>query len=164
MDLWCGYVKNEYMNINIEEIAYDHPVLKELTQELDDYLRVRYPESSVHAVNLQENEIEKKYFIIAYADEFPVGCCAIRHINNTVCELKRMYIREKFRGNKLGEKMYQFLEELAKSKNYKSIKLETGYEQPESIVLYKKMGFYEIPKYGEYVHDPHSICFEKVFY
>ena len=57
--------------------------------------------------------------------------------------------------------MLLFLESEVKKQGYSIIKLETGPNQPESLQLYKKFGFYEIEKFGEYINSKYSICFEK---
>ena len=53
------------------------------------------------------------------------------------------------------------LESEAKKQCYSIIKLETGPNQQESLHLYKKFGFYEIEKFGEYINSKYSICLEK---
>ncbi len=41
------------------------------------------------------------------------------------------------------------------------LKLETGDRQPEALGLYASLGYKQIPNFGEYVGNPHSICMEK---
>ncbi|MDJ0714271.1 MAG: hypothetical protein QNJ54_08610 [Prochloraceae cyanobacterium] len=41
------------------------------------------------------------------------------------------------------------------------MKLETGDRQPEALGLYASLGYKQIPNFGEYIGDPHSICMEK---
>ena len=38
---------------------------------------------------------------------------------------------------------------------------ETGNRQTEAIALYVSKGFAPIPRYGPFVDDPRSVCFEK---
>jgi len=40
--------------------------------------------------------------------------------------------------------------------------LETGYNQPEAIALYKKCGYQITENYGQYIGVKNSICFEKI--
>lgn len=54
------------------------------------------------------------------------------------------------------------LESIAREMAYVAIKLETGDQQPEAISFYKKHGFIEIDRYGEYVDCESSLCYEKV--
>ncbi len=40
-------------------------------------------------------------------------------------------------------------------------RLETGTRQPEAIGLYEACGYRPIPKFGEYVSNRYSLCYEK---
>jgi putative acetyltransferase len=42
------------------------------------------------------------------------------------------------------------------------VRLETGVHQHEALGLYRSSGFAEIPRYGPYVDDELSVCFEKL--
>ena len=44
---------------------------------------------------------------------------------------------------------------------FKVLRLETGKRQSEALDLYRKVGYYDILKYGEYIDNPHSVCMEK---
>jgi ribosomal protein S18 acetylase RimI-like enzyme len=72
-----------------------------------------------------------------------------------------MYVLPEFRGRGLSRKILKRLEELAVEKGLATIRLETGNRQPEAIGLYRSAGYVEIPRYGEYAHNPTSVCFEK---
>ena len=148
-------------SLDIQFVEIDNNDLKSLINKLDNDLLKRYPESSIHGLDLISKEKEKIFFVIAYYKNKPVGCGAIRHINNNVCELKRFFVIGDMREQGIGKAIYMKLEKESVIKGYKNIVLETGYKQPESIGLYKKMGFYEIPKFGDYINDPHSVCFKK---
>ena len=53
------------------------------------------------------------------------------------------------------------LEDQARSLGYRRVRLETGVHQHEALGLYRSSGFAEIPRYGPYVDDELSVCFEK---
>jgi ribosomal protein S18 acetylase RimI-like enzyme len=61
----------------------------------------------------------------------------------------------------LAARMLSFLEEQAKERYFDTIKLEAGPEQPEALHFYKKHGYREIEKFGEYVNYEMSLCYEK---
>ena len=50
----------------------------------------------------------------------------------------------------------------ARSLGYRRVRLETGVHQDEALRLYRSSGFGEIPRYGPYVDDELSVCFEKL--
>ena len=77
------------------------------------------------------SHLENKYgmpegrLYIAYVDGSPAGCVCIRKLSNTNCELKRLFVRPKFRGHKLGEILVQKVIDDAKSIGYKNMYLDT---------------------------------------
>ena len=53
------------------------------------------------------------------------------------------------------------LEQLASDRSYQSMRLETGTRQSAAIRFYQPAGYRRIERYGRYVNDPLSVCFEK---
>ena len=84
---------------------------------------------------------------LIYQEEKPAGCFAIRKFESTICELKRMYLREEVRGSGLGKQMLLQSIETAKSMQYQKMRLDTLPTMKPAIELYQKMGFYEIDPY-----------------
>lgn len=72
-----------------------------------------------------------------------------------------MYVLRKVRRLGLGRALLVALEQEAARRGYRVMRLETGRRQLPAIALYKAYGFFAIPAFGEYVHDPVSCCFEK---
>jgi GNAT superfamily N-acetyltransferase len=88
-------------------------------------------------------------FFIIYKDEFPIGCAGLKRFDYNVCELKRMYIIDKFRGKGFAKTVIKFLLDKAKLLGYKKILLDTNIEMPAALNAYIKAGFVEIPPYCE---------------
>lgn len=90
-----------------------------------------------------------------------MGCVAVRRINKTECELKRMYVKPLHQNKGIGKLLLQGAISLAKQNNYTAIKLDTLNHMLPAIQLYKQAGFNEIPAY---YYNPIStaIYFEKV--
>jgi GNAT superfamily N-acetyltransferase len=101
------------------------------------------------------------HFLVAFAGGDPVGCGAIQPLTTVVAEVKRMYIRPAWRGHGVGRRLLAALESLAAERGRSVVRLETGTRQPEAIALYRAAGYRPIPAYGDYVHNPFSVCFEK---
>lgn len=102
-----------------------------------------------------------KYAVIAYENDKPVGCGAIKEYDRTSMEVKRMYVLPESRGKGIAIQILTKLENWAKELSYKKCVLETGKRQPEAIELYKKSGYQIIPNYGQYAGVENSVCFEK---
>lgn len=147
--------------LELKRVKADNQDLRRLIKELDIYLGERYPESSIHSVDLKTAGEDNVIFIIAYKNSIPVGCAALRPVDSQSCELKRMFVVENERGKGYSKIIYEEIENIARNIGYLEIKLETGFEQPEAIGLYKRYGYKRIPKFGEYINDPLSVCFAK---
>ena len=89
-----------------------------------------------------------------------IGCVAVRPINATVAELKRMYVLPDFQGMGLGRKLLISALNLAKDLGYQSIRLDTLDHMTTAINLYQSAGFREVPAY---YHNPEkgAVYFEK---
>ncbi len=131
-----------------------------LVKYLDADLAVR--DGDEHSFYAQFNKIDKiKYVIVAYENDKPNGCGAIKEYSQNAMEIKRMYTSPASRGKGIASKLLAELERWATELSYKKCILETGKKQPEAIALYKKNGYKLIPNYGQYTGVKNSLCFEK---
>ena len=76
-----------------------------------------------------------------------IGCVGIRKLDDSIAELKRMFIKPAFQKKGMGKQLLQKAVELARGLNYNVIRLDTLNYMIPAINLYKKYGFYEIPAY-----------------
>jgi GNAT superfamily N-acetyltransferase len=138
----------------------DDPDFKSLVTLLDEDLAKR--DGDQHSFYHQFNKIDTiKHAIVAYENNEPVGCGAIKEYNKESMEVKRMYTLPDMRGKGVASKILKELETWAAELSYKKCLLETGKRQPEAIQLYRKNGYYAIPNYGQYAGVENSVCFEK---
>ncbi|WP_347925000.1 GNAT family N-acetyltransferase [Pontimicrobium sp. SW4] len=118
-----------------------------------------------HGFYHQFNSIETiKYAIVAYNNNIPVACGAIKQYSDSTVEIKRMYTLPGTRGKGIATKILNELEEWAAQLGYKRCILETGKKQPKAISLYKKTGYKIIPNYDQYIGIENSVCFEKLLH
>jgi GNAT superfamily N-acetyltransferase len=138
----------------------DNPDFVTLVGFLDAYLAVQDGEE--HSFYDQFNKIAKiKYVVVAYANEKPMGCGAIKEFAPDVMEVKRMYVSPEGRNKGIATSVLAELEKWAAELSYTRCILETGKRQPEAIALYEKNGYRRIPNYGQYIGIENSVCFEK---
>ena len=82
-----------------------------------------------------------------------VGCVGVKGFNtetetkNTVCELKRMYLRKKHRGHAFGRVFIKKAVELAIELGYNTMRLDTLNRLKAAIAVYEGTGFVEIAPY-----------------
>src|SRR5437899_7983290 len=132
----------------------------ELVRHLDADLAKR--DGDDHSFYAQFNTIQKiKFAVVAYENEKPLGCGAIKEYDSSTAEIKRMYVAPESRGNGVATRILSELENWASELSFTKCILETGRKQPEAIRLYEKNGYNPIPNYGQYVGVENSICFEK---
>jgi putative acetyltransferase len=116
-----------------------------------------------HSFYAQFNTINKiKYAVVAYENDIPVSCGAVKEYDHEVMEVKRMYTLPANRGKGIAGKVLTELETWAKELAYKKCLLETGKRQPEAIALYLKSGYSQVENYDQYAGVENSLCFEKV--
>lgn len=85
----------------------------------------------------------------------------VRVLGPGVAEIKRMYVRPRARGRKVGRRLLAELEERAAALGVRRLVLETGVRQREALRLYHRAGFVEVERFGEYVDSPLSVCLAK---
>lgn len=131
-----------------------------LVSELDKDLAVRNGEANDFFA--QYNKIDLiKNVIVAFIDDKPVGCGAMKEYDMETMEIKRMFVPIEMRGKGIAVEILDNLEKWAKEMNYSKCVLETGDKMLEAIRLYKKSNYKVIPNYGQYVNIETSVCFRK---
>jgi GNAT superfamily N-acetyltransferase len=131
-----------------------------LVKELDADLAIR--DGKDHSFYARFNKIDAiKYVIVAYDNEIPVGCGAIKEYAQDTMEVKRMYVPLNRRAHGIASIILKELEQWAIELSYTKCILETGEKQPEAIALYKKNGYRIMPNFGQYENVKNSVCFEK---
>ena len=131
-----------------------------LVRRLDAYLAE--VDGEEHAFYNQHNKIDKlNHVVVAYMEDNPVGCGAMREHAPGIMEVKRMYTLEGQRGKGVATKILNELEKWAAEMSFDKCVLETGKRQPDAVELYKKRGYKVIPSYGQYVTVENSVCFQK---
>jgi putative acetyltransferase len=76
----------------------------------------------------------------------PVGCIGLRPFpSEGGCEMKRLYVRPPFRGDKLGRKLAERIIHEARRLGYSSMRLDSHPPSMEAAIkMYRKLGFREV--------------------
>ncbi len=132
----------------------------DLVSKLDEDLAVR--DGEVHSFYHQYNSIEGlDYVVIVLKEKEGIGCGVIKPYNIDSVEIKRMFVVDSYRGQRIATEILEKLEEWALELGYTRAILETGLSNPEAITLYKRCGYGIINNYDQYAGMENSICFAK---
>jgi GNAT superfamily N-acetyltransferase len=151
------------MPLTVRRALLGSPEAQALIGALNAELSTRYPEPGATHFRLGDDEVAvgRGAFLVAYRDEEPVGCGAVRMLDPATAEVKRMYVTPTARRLGLGAQILAAIEAEARALGASRLVLETGTRQREALALYERAGFARIPPFGEYVGSPLSVCMEK---
>jgi putative acetyltransferase len=86
------------------------------------------------------------------------GCGALKELDPTHGELKSMRTAEAHLGRKVGATILAHILNVARSRGYERVSLETGSGEPFAAAtkLYTRFGFQPCPPFADYTDDPFS--------
>ncbi|EMA4137914.1 GNAT family N-acetyltransferase [Cronobacter turicensis] len=132
-----------------------------LIAALDAYQSTLYPAESNHLVDLAELPDDAMIFMVIRHQDVAVGCGAVMLTGDGCGEIKRVYIDERHRGQRLGEKLMAALEAAARSRGCHTLQLETGIHQQAAVKLYERCGYTQTGPFAPYQPDPLSLFMQK---
>jgi GNAT superfamily N-acetyltransferase len=151
--------------IDIRRSTLASPEAARLIAALNAELKALFPEPGATHFSLTSAQVGAGdgAFVIAYLDDAAVGCGAVRRLDESTAELKRMYVDSSVRGRGIGRAIVGALEREARLLGVTRLVLETGTRLAPAIKLYEAMGYERIPLFGEYLLSPDtSVCFGKL--
>ena len=88
-------------------------------------------------------------YIYASIGKEIVGGVGIRMLSPAICEMKRLYIYEHYRGKGVASLLCREIISISRSLSYTKMRLDTVSRLEHANALYEKIGFKDIPKYYE---------------
>ncbi|MEJ6735706.1 MAG: GNAT family N-acetyltransferase [Flavobacteriales bacterium] len=86
-------------------------------------------------------------FIYVLIDGEIAGGVGVRKLADGICEMKRLFVYDTYRGYQLGQLLCEKLLLISKDLGYSKMRLDTLPTLKNAVQLYKDLGFYEISKY-----------------
>lgn len=77
------------------------------------------------------------------------GCGAVRLLNPTTAEVKRMWLDPRVRGRGLGRRLLEALEAAARDLGAGKAVLDTNETLQQALALYRNAGWQEVPAYND---------------
>jgi putative acetyltransferase len=151
------------MQLTIQAEPFDSPDARRLIEALDSHLSSRYSAEQRFGPNLKPEHIAPGLgtFVVARVDGRAVGCGAVRRLDGSTVEVKRMFVEPEVRGKGVAKEILKRLEAEAAALGAHRVVLEMGVHQAEAIGLYHRAGYKQIDCWGEYAISETSVCFEK---
>jgi len=93
--------------------------------------------------------------LLAYVDDSLVGCIALRALDEPgICEMKRLFVRDAFRGQQIGKDLIERVMADARDIGYEKMRLDTfPPKMGKAVGLYESHGFYPIEPYYQNPHE-----------
>jgi len=122
----------------------------QLFSEQDDFMIDFLDDDSVYYTRYSKNENIKNVWV-AYFDDLPIGCVAYRKKSTDVGEVKRMFIKNEYRGRGISKSLLDMVEQHAKQCGDHTLHLSTRITLEPAITVYRHSGFIETFRNGLYV-------------
>ena len=88
-----------------------------------------------------------RIYIASVADTI-AGCIALRPMDEEgICEMKRLFVRDEFRGKGIGKMLAERIIADAQQIGYRTMRLDTLQRMETARILYAQLGFKIIPAY-----------------
>jgi len=134
----------------------------EIRALLEEHLQSMYalsPPESVHALDLGKLRQPDITFWTVWDDGALVGCGALKELDRAHGEIKSMRTPQALRRRGAGRAMLAHILEVARSRKYERLSLETGSGDAFAPAqrLYESFGFTRCGPFADYVLDPNSV-------
>jgi GNAT superfamily N-acetyltransferase len=87
-------------------------------------------------------------FLVGWRDGEPVCCGGVKRLDDTICEIKKMYVAPAARGSGVARKLLHALEAKARELGYEIARLDTGPKQTNAQGLYESEGYASIEDFN----------------
>ncbi len=147
--------------VTFEEVDPASPAAREATGMYFTELRRRFDfdDAGLDRRDAEALRPPGGVFVLAVSDGEAVACGGVQTIGAGVGEIKRMWVRDTWRGAGLGGRLLHHLEERARNFRHALVRLDTNETLTEAIGLYERSGYRPIDRYNDNPHATHF--FEK---
>ena len=125
------------------EIRNGHDYIDEVKDLFVEYVRSLGVSASLREFHGLEDKYkgEGEALYIAFIDNKPAGCVALRYVDSNTAAMKRLYVRPAFRHSSLGSSMAKLVAEDAGEFGYKTLLLDSLPSMENAKELYTNLGF-----------------------
>jgi GNAT superfamily N-acetyltransferase len=87
--------------------------------------------------------------LLVRVDGEPAGLGGVRHLDTEIAEVKSMYLAPAHRGKGLARRLLAELEEIARGRGCRAVRLDTSDYLDGALALYRGAGYREVPAYND---------------
>jgi ribosomal protein S18 acetylase RimI-like enzyme len=162
--------------VHLADREADYAAFGVLVREYVNWCRARFAQDSWlidaalshQALDRELETLQTRYgppggkAFLARRDGEVVGCGAYRRRSDEFCEMKRLFVPDRFRGLGIGRKLCDVLIASAREERFKLMRLDTAGPMSEAVALYEAIGFKRCAPYNEYPARlmPHMVFME----
>lgn len=147
------------MPLIVRPEPWDSPDATSLREAQQAEIRGVYGQDTEPGVKPSAEDID--LFVVARDAGLAVGCGALRRLDATSGEIKRMYVAPSARGSGVADAVLAALEDAARRFGWSHLRLETGDRLDAAQAFYRRAGYRPIENFGPYAGEPVSRCFER---
>jgi ribosomal protein S18 acetylase RimI-like enzyme len=163
------------IDIQVAHNGADYAAFGALVREYADWCRARFAQEawmielafSHQSLDRELESLPERYgppagkTFLARRDGEVVGCGAYRR-HTGFCEMKRLFVPDRFRGFGIGRKLSAAIIASAREERFKAMRLDTAAQMSEAVALYEAIGFKRCAPYIEYPERlmPHMVFME----
>ena len=137
--------------MDLKRVRLGDPEVEPLLADLRQEYEVRYGDGdSAYDGEADAFDPPAGAFIVLLDGGRTVAGGGIRRLDESTCEVKRMWTNPDYRRKGHATPGLAALEARAQELGYAHVRLETGHAQPEALALYRRLGYREIGNYGRY--------------
>jgi ribosomal protein S18 acetylase RimI-like enzyme len=141
-------------DIRVVEATHETQV-HQARELLSEYLGQQIPNypDPVEARRTYDRELANlhvyKPLLLGLVNNRPAGVVGLRRETDEIAEMKRLYVREEFRGTGLGTALCRRLMEAASARGFTAVRLDVHSSRAPAIRLYTSLGFEETEPWEE---------------
>jgi putative acetyltransferase len=145
------------MNIEVDDLS--HPAVHALLNEHLQSMHELSPPESVHALDMERLRQPGITFWTAWEGQVLLGCGALKELDAKHAEIKSMRTPHMHRRKGVGQAMLAHIIQVARSRSYERLSLETGSMDAfkPAQKLYESFGFSYCGPFDCYRQDPNSV-------
>jgi GNAT superfamily N-acetyltransferase len=141
------------MDLKLEPVSRDDPEVAPLfdafIREADGPLDIRLDiEAEIAAGPPPELAGPEGVLLLVRVDGEPAGLGGVRHLDTEIAEVKSMYLSPAHRGKGLALRLLRELEEIARQRACRAVRLDTSAYLTSAVRLYRAGGYREVPDYN----------------